>query len=507
MRDVLLGQSYYLRFDAKTWEAQQPYPPLGALYAAAYLRTRGHDVALFDAMIADAADEWRTALLREQPRVAVIYEDSFNYLSKMCLSRMRDAALAMIDAAAALSCPVVVSGSDATDHPEVYLARGAAAVALGEGEHTVADLVDALIAGAPVTGIVGAATLTAAGRVVRGAPRPFIQQLDTLPWPAWDLVDVGRYRAIWRRHGYFSMNLATTRGCPFSCNWCAKPIYGQRYAIRRASAVAQEMAWLKRTYAPDHVWIVDDVFGLRPGWVEEFAQAVVADDARIPFRCLMRADQVSPPIAAALRRAGCVMVWMGAESGSQRVLDAMDKGQTVEDIRHARRTLRDAGIQVGFFLQFGYPGETAEDIDATLALVRAEQPDDIGVSVSYPLPGTTFYERVRAQLGVKQHWVDSADLSMMYRGTFSPAFYRELYGVVHREFRSRALASGVVSRLREPWRLRPHDGMDLIRAAWYRASLAAARRRLRRLAVLAPVPPESPEATLARPVHEAGGPS
>ncbi|MGE3471471.1 MAG: radical SAM protein, partial [Vicinamibacterales bacterium] len=374
MPDVLLGQSYYLRFDAKTWEARQPYPPLGTLYAAAYLRSRGRDVALFDAMIADSVDDWRARLAALAPRVAVIYEDSFNYLSKMCLSRMREAALEMIDHARRAGCPVIVSGSDATDHPEVYLARGAAAVALGEAEHTVADLVDAILEGRPLAGIAGAATPGPDGGAVRGPGRPFLAALDTLPFPAWDLVDVPRYRAIWARHGYYSMNVATTRGCPFHCNWCAKPIYGQRYAVRDAAAVAAEIAWLKRTYAPDHLWIVDDVFGLRPGWVADFARAVAAAGAVTPFRCLMRADQVTPDIAALLASAGCAMVWMGAESGSQRVLDAMEKGQTVADIRRATRALKAAGIRVGYFLQFGYPGEERADIDATLALVREGAP-------------------------------------------------------------------------------------------------------------------------------------
>lgn len=478
MADVLLGQSYYLRFDPKTWEAQQPYPPLGTLYVASVLRSRGHDVSLFDAMIAVSEDEWRTALVRTRPRVAVIYEDSFNYLSKMCLSRMREAALVMIGHARVLGVPVIVSGSDATDHPQVYLDGGAAAVALGEGEFAVADAVDACLTGQSLTGIAGVAARGDDGAVRRGPTRPLVTALDGLPSPAWDLVDVPRYRAIWQRHGYFSMNVATTRGCPFHCNWCAKPIYGQRYAVRDVQAVVDEIAWLKRTYAPDHLWMVDDVFGLRPGWVRQFADALAAAGARVPFRCLMRADQVNAEVARALADAGCVMVWMGAESGSQTVLDAMEKGQTVDEIRQAARALKTVGIRVGFFLQFGYPGEQWEDIEATLALVREEAPDDIGVSVSYPLPGTRFYERVRAELGVKQHWVDSGDLSLMYRGTYSSDFYRELHGVVHAEFRARAAMRRALGGARPLWaRVR-----DLVSAARSAARLVVARRRLRRLA-------------------------
>ena len=206
--------------------------------------------------------------------------------------------------------PIVVSGSDATDHPELYLRRGAAAVILGEGEITIADLADRLLDARRRSRTCPASrTWTMSCAVRRTSARPFIKSLDELPFPAWDLVDVDRYREIWHgRHGYYSMNIATTRGCPYHCNWCAKPIYGQRYAMRSPKAVVEEIAWLKRRFAPDHLWIVDDVFGLKPGWVEEFAALVNERHARVPFRCLMRADQVTASVAQGARRtraAGC----------------------------------------------------------------------------------------------------------------------------------------------------------------------------------------------------------
>jgi anaerobic magnesium-protoporphyrin IX monomethyl ester cyclase len=306
-----------------------------------------------------------------------------------------------------------------------------------------------------------------------------MRMLDDVPRPAWDLVDVERYRRIWhRRHGYYAMNLATTRGCPFHCNWCAKPIYGQRYAVRSAVAVVEEIAWLERDYRPDQFAIVDDVFGLQPGWVESFARLRAASVRPVPFRCLMRADQFDVDLARSLAAAGCRMVWMGAESGSQRILDAMEKGTRVEQIESAARQLREAGIAVGLFLQFGYPGEEWDDVEATLALVREVAPDDIGVSVSYPLPGTKFYERVRAELGPKQNWFDSDDLAMLYRATYEPEFYRVLHRVVHHEFRAtrhaRRLGRGGVTSMAD---LRAA-------AAWiyHRAALPVAARRLSTLA-------------------------
>jgi anaerobic magnesium-protoporphyrin IX monomethyl ester cyclase len=454
---VLFGQAYYSRFDPKLWAAKQPYPPLGTLYAAAYLRQRGQRVALFDAMLAESEAEWSAALDRERPSIAVIYEDNFNYLSKMCLLRMRAAALVMIAAARARGLPVIAAGSDATDHSEVYLEAGATCVVIGEGEVTLEEAVRALGAGCGrLDDVRGLCFRSQDGRIVRTERRDPIRDLDALPLPAWDLVDVARYRAIWHaHHGHHSMNLVTTRGCPYHCNWCAKPIYGQRYAVRSAAQVVEEIAWLKRTYAPDHLWIADDIFGLRPGWVEEFARLLVARDAVVPFKCLMRADQVSAPVATSLRASGCRTVWIGAESGSQRILDAMEKGVRVEQIVAAANVLHGAGVDVGLFLQFGYPGEAREDIDQTLAMMRACEPDDIGVSISYPLPGTRFFDRVRAELGPKRNWFDSDDLDTMYHATYSPEFYRVLHQAVHAEFR--------VGRIWSRARLRPrHTGAALV---------------------------------------------
>jgi anaerobic magnesium-protoporphyrin IX monomethyl ester cyclase len=274
------------------------------------------------------------------------------------------------------------------------------------------------------------------------------------------------------------MNLATTRGCPYHCNWCAKPIYGQRYATRTPKAVVDEIAWLKQNHAPDHLWIVDDVFGLKPGWVEEFAALINERGVKTPFRCLMRADQVTPGVAKALASSGCQMLWMGAESGSQTVLDAMDKGLRVDDIRNANRLLKAEGIDVGVFLQFGYPGEQWTDIEATLQLAREIEPADIGVSVSYPLPGTRFYERVRQELGVKQNWFDSSDLSMMYQATFAPEVYRRVHGLVHHEFRARKSAHALAAIARSPWTFRPRHLRRAASWAYNRTALAVTRRRL-----------------------------
>ena len=486
--EVLFGQAYYLRFDEKLWQAMQPYPPLGTLYAASYLRSRGYRVALFDAMLAASEEEWGGALERHTPRFAVLYEDNFNYLSKMCLLRMRQAAFTMIAMARQRGCTVIVAGADASDHAADYLARGADFILLGEGERTLGELMDRLTgrSQAPFESIQGLAFIpgrvdarpgSASTEVLRTLPRPDIRDLDALPFPAWDLVDIPRYRKIWlERHGYYSMNMVTTRGCPFHCNWCAKPIWGQRYNVRSPMDVIAEMKWLQETYHPDHIWFVDDIFGLKPGWLQHFADLAEAEDLRIPFKCLNRVDLLlREGEIDALRRAGCRTVWVGAESGSQKILDAMEKGTRVEQVYAAAQRLHAAGLEVGFFLQFGYPGESREDIEKTLQMVRDCQPDDIGMSVSYPLPGTRFYESVREQLGATRNWFDSSDLAMLYHGPYSTAFYRQLHITLHREFRMRMAWSVLVGRRQGR---RPRALLQLLYQA---ARLPLERRKLGRL--------------------------
>lgn len=509
MTDILFGQSYYLKFDPKLWQAMQPYPPLGTLYAASVVRQEGYSVALFDAMLADSEAEWQMALTQYQPRFAIIYEDSFNYLSKMCLLAMRNAAFAMIEMAKAHSCTVILCGSDASDHAKAYLEVGADFVLLGEGEEILLELL-AVVNGRsalPFSQILGLAYKDG-DQIYQNPRRPVLTGIDDLPLPAWDLVDVEKYRRIWLdRHGYYSMNMVTTRGCPYHCNWCAKPIWGQRYNARSPHSVAAEMRWLQDSYQPDHIWFADDIMGLKPGWWSEFANEVAGQGVHLPFKCLSRADLIVRQVdnVVALKQAGCDIIWLGAESGSQKILDAMEKGTTVTQIRQAAAQLQEAGIKVGFFLQFGYPGETRADIEQTLQLVRDCLPDDIGISVSYPLPGTRFHERVAAQLGPQQNWVDSADLAMMYQGPFPTDFYRQLHTVVHKEFRARRGWLKLKQIANKPgcWQL--NHLRDLIAIGYRWATLPLARWRLNRLARVAqpqPLLPHMPFVESAQPTPQ-----
>lgn len=435
MADVLLTHSYHLNFDRKQTRKMQPYPPLGTLYAAALLRSAGISVALFDTMLTNPEDSFQAALEQQNPKIVVVYEDSFNFLSKMCLTRMREVAYHMLEASLRAGATVLVNGSDASDHASDYLEKGFRCVLLGEAEWTLLELVQHLLRNGDsdfshIAGITCQHPGT--GELVQTPRRSLMRDLNLLPLPARDLVDVKKYATAWKSaHGFFSLNIVSSRGCPYRCNWCAKPIYGDHFSVRSPRSVAEEMWTLKHHYGAEHLWFADDIFGIKTEWVSNLASEVERLDAAIPFKMQSRVDLMTPEAVRALRKAGCAEAWMGVESGSQKILSAMDKGTRVDQIAVARENLRAEGIRVCYFLQFGYPGENWQDIQKTIALVQETRPDDIGVSVSYPLPGTKFFDRVRTQLGKKRNWSDSEDLSMMFRGAYTDEFYRALHRALH----------------------------------------------------------------------------
>jgi anaerobic magnesium-protoporphyrin IX monomethyl ester cyclase len=434
--DVLLTHSYHLYYDRKQTRKMQPYPPLGTLYAASLLRSAGISVALFDTMLNDPEREFQAALEEHRPRIVAVYEDNFNFLTKMCLTRMREVAFHILETSQRGGATVLVNGSDASDHALDYLRNGFRCVLLGEAEWTLLEVVQTLLANenAALDHIKGLAFLDERREVVRTGVRPLMRDLDALPFPARDLVELDRYQESWKSaHGYFSLNLVASRGCPYRCNWCAKPIYGDSFSIRSAASVAEEMRRLKHDSHAEHIWFADDIFGLQSKWVRDLAEEVERLDAALPFKMQSRVDLMTRNTVRFLRRAGCAEVWMGVESGSQKILDAMDKGTRVEQFAIARENLKSENIRACYFLQFGYPGETWEDIQKTVEMVRATRPDDIGVSVSYPLPGTKFFERVKTQLGQKTNWSDSDDLSMMFQGAYADEFYHALHDALHAE--------------------------------------------------------------------------
>jgi radical SAM superfamily enzyme YgiQ (UPF0313 family) len=434
MTDILITHSYHLPYDRKQQRKMQPYPPLGTLYAMAVLRQMGFSVALFDTMLEDPEEGFPRALALHRPKIVVVYEDDFNFLTKMCLTRMREVAWQISHEARCFGSTVIVHGSDATDHPEEYLRHDSQYVLFGEAELPLRSLCTALLKNGKTDDIPGLGTLAIDGKLHRQPATPSSAAWIDLPSPARDLIDFSPYRKAWTSsHGYFSLNMVASRGCPYRCNWCAKPISGDRFHVRSAESVANEMAELKLAYGAEHIWFGDDVFALNRHWVQDLADFVQRRGELVSFKVQSRADLMTAETVDALRRAGCTEVWMGVESGSQKVLDAMDKGLRIEQVVSARQRLLDAGIRACYFVQFGYPGEAWSDIQKTVRLVRETRPDDVGVSVSYPLPNTVFYQRVQAQLSHKRNWTDSDDLCLMFKAPYSDNFYHALRNALHAE--------------------------------------------------------------------------
>lgn len=453
--NILLTHSNHVFHDEKQSQKMEPYPPLQTLLVASVLREQGHTVQVCDVTFSSPGETLRRCLQEIAPCYVIVCEDDFNFLTKMCLSRNRDLAFYTAALAREFGCQTAVHGSDSSDHVEEYLSAGFEYVVIGEPEDTIRDLTGWKDPN-DIPGLAFRNRRT--GKTIRTSPRQLRTKLDDLPLPAWDLIDLPHYRKVWvKKHGFFSLNLVSSRGCPYRCNWCAKPIYGNNYHVRSPYAVAQEMLHLKKQYSPDHIWFADDIFALSARWTLEFANAVEKLGAQIPFKMQSRCDLMTRDTVSALKRAGCLEVWMGAESGSQRILDAMDKGTRVTHIHEARENLGRNGIRTGWFLQFGYPGETWADIEATIRMVRSTKPHDIGISVSYPLPGTKFFHIVSSQLGRKVNWSESGDLAMMFRGTFSTDLYRALARALHLEVRCPESVAEIEDGWAEVYRLRSNQ--------------------------------------------------
>jgi anaerobic magnesium-protoporphyrin IX monomethyl ester cyclase len=433
MAKILVTNAYFYPLDAKQWRFKKPYPPLGTIQISALLREEGHEVAFFDNCLNNNPQAIKETIDTFLPDYVLVYDDGFNYLTKMCLTVMREAAFTMAGLAQVADAKVIISSSDSSDRYDQYLNNGYDYVIMGEGDATAKELINSLEEGVAPGSVSGLSYYDTTGTIRQTTKRSVLQKLDDLPLAAWELVDMEAYRNIWQsNHGYFSINIATTRGCPYKCNWCAKPIYGNRYNSRSPEHVIEEIRLLTSTYGVNHFWMCDDIFGLTPKWVQRFNELVHQEGLSFRYMIQSRVDLLlKEDTIDALVASGLETIWLGAESGSQHILDAMDKGITVRQIHEAVPKLQRKGVNVALFLQFGYLGESLEDIYKTIHMVLDIMPEEIGISVSYPLPGTKFYDKVKDDLRAKANWVDSDDLDLMFENTYQPAFYKKLHRYVH----------------------------------------------------------------------------
>jgi radical SAM superfamily enzyme YgiQ (UPF0313 family) len=296
----------------------------------------------------------------------------------------------------------------------------------GEGELTLAELLPRLAAAGPhrLHDVAGIAFQDESGLVVETPPRPKLADLDALPLPDRGAIDIERYLTTWRtHHGTGSLNLITARGCPYRCRWCSHAVFGYHHSRRSPENVADEVAHLRERYAPDMLWFADDVFSISPRWLAAYTELAIRRGLVLPFECITRADRVTPAVAEDLRRLGCFRVWIGSESGSQRILDAMERGVTVTEVQAATALLRATGIQVGMFLMWGYEGEDASDIDATIEHVKRANPDVFLTTVAYPIKGTPYFDAVADRLVEPADWAAATDRDYQVRGRHSKRYY------------------------------------------------------------------------------------
>ena len=415
--DLLLTHGYFLEQDPKEREIMKPYAPLGILYLSSYLRSKGFDIEIYDSTFRTRDGLWR--MLEEGPPSTLGI-----YVNLMT----RAAALSIMEHATACGWRVVAGGPEPANYPDRYLAAGAEAVVSGEGELAL----ESLLHGVPLERIPGIWRLGSDGVAVSTGPAQLLPDLDAQPWPDRERIDIDQYLRAWRaRHGAGSVSVITARGCPYHCRWCSHSTFGKTHRRRSPAGVAAEVEWLQQRYQPDMLWLADDVFTIHHGWLDRYAQEMKQRGLRIPFECITRADRVSPRVAGQLAELGCFRVWIGSESGSQRILEAMERGVTVAEVRAAVGHLKHAGIQTGMFFMWGYEGEEISDIEATYDHVKACRPDVFLTTVSYPIKGTPYYEEVAPKLVPLGTWRTSTDRDVRIRGRHSRRFYQAADQLLH----------------------------------------------------------------------------
>jgi len=415
--DLLLTHGYFLSEDEQERRVMKPYPPLGLLYLTSHLKARGFDVRVFDSTFRTFA-ELRALLARDRPSLVGIY---VNLMTRRMVLRI-------IEECRRNGRTVILGGPEPPAHADEYLDHGADIVVVGEGEATLEELLPRLLArpgSRDLAGVTGLVYRDEEGRSVRTPPRALLKDLDRQPFPDREAIDVAPYLQAWReRHGMGSVSLVTARGCPYTCRWCSRSVFGETHRRRSPENVAEEVRTIAERYRPDMLWYADDVFTIHPGWLARYAAVMGECSLRLPFECISRADRITEGVADDLVRLGCFRLWIGSESGSQRVLDAMDRRVAVEQVRRATRLLQGRGIQVGMFIMLGYPGEEASDLQATTEHLKGARPDVFLTTVAYPIKGTPFYDDVQLRVEASKGWADRTDRDVRVLGQHTPLFYR-----------------------------------------------------------------------------------
>lgn len=414
--DLLLTHGYFLREDPKELQIMKPYVPLGILYLSSYLRAQGYAVEVFDTTFREREELFK-ALRATSPSVLGVYANLMT----------RPNVLEILRAAKEAGWKTIVGGPEPGAYLDEYLSAGADVVVIGEGEVTLGELLPALRADSRSTlaQVNGIAFRNEDGSIHQTPARALIPDIDAQPWPDREAVDIERYMKVWREHhGKGSVSLITARGCPYRCRWCSHGVFGHTHRRRKPVSVVDELEWLLQRYQPEMAWLADDVFTIHYGWIRQYAAEMKRRNLKIPFECISRADRLNEQVIDILAELGCFRVWIGSESGSQRILDAMERGVTVEQVQAAVRLAKSRGIKAGMFLMWGYEGEKLEDIEATVEHVKRADPDVFFTTVSYPIKGTPYYGEVSSRLVSLKAWSAGSDRDFRIRGRHSRRFYQ-----------------------------------------------------------------------------------
>lgn len=411
--DLLLTHGYFLSKDAEEQRIMRPHPPLGLLYLSSHLKSRGVEVGLFDSTFRRMED-FEACLKKERPPVVGI---AVNLMTKCN-------ALHMMAVARSAGARVIVGGPDPPHNAAEYLAAGADAVVIGEGEQTLEELLPVLLSGKPdrLAGVSG--IVFKDKNQIHTSPRALLPDLDRQPFPDREAVDIDAYLSAWRRHhGFAPISLITARGCPYTCTWCSRSVFGTTHRRRSPANVADEVEMIASRYRPDRLWYADDVFGIHRGWTLAYAAELHKRKLHLAFECISRAERIDDEVADALQELGCWRVWIGAESGSQRILDAMQRRVALDRVADTTARLRRRGIQVGMFIMLGYDGERHEDLRATVEHLKRTSPDIFLTTVSYPIKGTPYYDAVAGRIVATKPWAERTDRDLVITGRPSRRYY------------------------------------------------------------------------------------
>ncbi|MFN2468023.1 MAG: radical SAM protein [Gaiellaceae bacterium] len=414
--DILLTHGYFLGEDPHELEVMRPYAPLGILYISAHLKERGFAAEIFDSTFEDTGS-FEAFVERVRPPVVGIY----------CNMMTRRSVIALIPACRAAGAHVVVGGPDPVNYAEEYLDAGADVVVVGEGERTLEDLIPHLPRSGPhsMREIPGIVYREGDGELVRTVPRPYLADLDAQPFPDRGSIDIPAYMRVWREHhGMSAVSLITARGCPYTCTWCSHSVFGYTHRRRSAANVADELEQVVATYTPDMVWYADDVFTIHHRWLRGYADELDRRGLKVPFETISREDRLNEEVVATLARMGCFRLWIGSESGSQRVLDAMQRRTDAARVREMVHLLQRHGIEAGMFIMLGYDGEELADLEETVEHLKLANPDQLLTTVAYPIKGTPYYETVADRVRPLKPWAQGSDRDLTVAGRHSRRFYR-----------------------------------------------------------------------------------